>query len=205
MNAQRQVIFTIGHSNHELEAFLNLLEQHKINVIADVRSSPYSKYATWFNKNVLSKSLDEINIRYLFLGDVLGGRPEGAEFYDDKGYVLYYHLAQSPKFEEGIERLLNRISNFYVALLCGEEDPTNCHRRLLISRILIERNVDVLHIRGDGSIQSECEVAKNEEFQKTKGQLALFDIKESKPWKSTQSVLPKKQQNNSSEFSSNTE
>ena len=41
-----QTIFTVGHSNQSLESFLDLLGRHGIDLVVDVRSSPYSQYAT---------------------------------------------------------------------------------------------------------------------------------------------------------------
>jgi len=71
-------VFTVGHSNHPPETFLDLLRRHAIEVVVDVRSSPYSGYAGHFNKEPLENLLRSAGIKYLFLGDVVGGRPQGA-------------------------------------------------------------------------------------------------------------------------------
>ena len=140
-------VLTIGHSNHPLGKLLDLLKQHQIEILVDVRSSPHSGYASQFNKEAFQHPLQAEGIRYLFLGNLIGGRPEDEEFYDDDGYVLYDRLAQSPRFQEGITRLMKAIQSCRAALLCSEEDPTNCHRRLLVGRVLREAGVRVLHIR----------------------------------------------------------
>ena len=184
--------FTVGHSNHSLEAFLDLLERHGIEVVVDVRSSPYCRYATHFNKETLEHELRARRFRYLFLGDVIGGRPDGDEFYDADGRVLYGRLAESGQFKRGIERLRDGIRTYRVALTCGEEDPAGCHRRLLIGRVLDGEGIRVLHIRGDGRLQSEEELAGEEEFRKTKGQKTLFEMEEPDEWKSIQSVSPRR-------------
>jgi hypothetical protein len=74
--------------------------------------------------------------------------------------------------------------------MCSEEDPHQCHRRLLIARVLAERGIEVRHIRGDGRAQTEAELALDE----TSGQLGLdfAEAEEVTPWRSAQSVLPKK-------------
>ncbi len=189
-------IFTVGHSNYPIEVLLDLLKQHQIELIVDVRSSPYSGYASQFNRETIQASLLSQGIKYLFLGDIIGGRPRGDEFYDDRGYALYDRLAESSEFQRGIERLLDASRAHRTALLCGEEDPTECHRRLLIGRVLAGRGVAVLHIRGDGRIQSEEQIAKEEQFAKTKGQMSLFDLEDPPQWTSTQSASPKKKQPN---------
>ena len=198
-------IWTIGHSNHPLETFIDLIIGNRIAVLADVRSTPYCRYASHFNKEAIEHSLRDRGVEYVFLGDLLGGRAEGDRFYDQQGHVLYGRLAESPGFQRGISRLTDGVGQNPLALMCGEEDPTNCHRRLLIGRVLRTRGVNVLHIRGDGRIQSEEEIAKEEEFRKTKGQMTLFDMEEPDEWKSTQSVLPKNPPPSSSESSSGPE
>ncbi len=193
------VIFTIGHSNHPPETFLALVQQHRITLVVDVRSSPYSRYATQFNREALRSHLHSRGIEYWFLGDLLGGQPDGEQFYDDEGRVRYDRLAQSPPFQRGIERVLAAVENHRAALMCGEEDPTDCHRRRLIGRVLAERAVSVVHVRGDGRAQTEEQLAAEERFRKTKGQLTLFDLEEAGPWRSTRSVSPRKRQPSSSE------
>jgi uncharacterized protein (DUF488 family) len=185
-------LWTIGHSNHPLERFLGLLAQHHIEVLVDVRSSPYSRYASHFNREVLSQAAKELSIQYLFLGDLLGGRAEDDRFYDEQGHAIYGQMAQLDGFRRGIERLIEGAKRFRVAILCGEEDPTDCHRRRLVGRVLQERGLQLMHIRGDGRIQSEPQLASEENFRKTRGQRNLFEIEEPTEWKSTQSVSPRR-------------
>ena len=161
------------------------LAQHRIAVLVDVRSSPYCRYAVHFNKDALERPVEAAGVKYLFLGHLLGGRAEADYLYDDQGRVCYDRVAQSAPFREGIEQLLRLLPAGRTAIMCGEEDPTECHRRLLVGRVLRERGVRVLHLRGDGREQTEDEVAAEQEFRKTKGQRSLFDTEEADPWKST--------------------
>lgn len=186
-----RTVWTVGHSNHPMETLLELLTRHRITVLVDVRSSPYSRYASHFNKEAIGRALGAHGIDYLFLGDQLGGQPEGAEFYGRDGHVLYDRLAASPRFCEGLGRLLGQPATARLALMCGEEDPADCHRRLLIGRVLLGRGVAVIHIRGDGRIQTEDQLAAELRFRETRGQMTLFDIEEPQPWKSTRSVSPR--------------
>lgn len=148
-------IYTIGHSNHPIETFIGLLQQHRIQVLIDTRSSPFSRYAPQFNRDSLKTAVQEVSIKYGFFGRHLGGRPEDEDLYDENGHVLYSEVAKSFLFNEGIERLLGGIGKFRTAILCSEEDPNVCHRRLLVSRVLFSLGISVLHIRGDGQIESE--------------------------------------------------
>ncbi len=187
-------VFTIGHSNHPFEAFLGLLTAPAIDLLVDVRSQPYSRYTPHFTRRFLEPALSGRGVSYRFLGDELGGRPAGAEFYDAAGYVLYGRVARSAPFLAGIERLIAMLDEGRVALLCSEEDPAGCHRRLLVGRVLAERGVAVTHIRGDGGLQSEDEWAARSEG----GQLALFEPAEETVWRSTRSVSRRRPPSSSS-------
>jgi uncharacterized protein (DUF488 family) len=186
------VLWTIGHSNHPLPKFLDLLRGHGVELLIDVRSQPYARYAVQYNREALQAAIRDAGLKYLYLGDLLGGRVEGREFYDGEGHVRYDRVAASPEFQRGVERLLREMRGGRTAVLCGEEDPTECHRRLLIGRVLGGRGVAVRHLRGDGRAQTEEEVAAEETYRRTKGQLSLFEREDPDAWKSTRSVLPKR-------------
>ncbi len=178
-----------------MERFLELLRLHAVQVVADVRSSPYSKYTTHFDREPLTEALRAAGFQYVYLGSELGGRPRGDAYYDAQGHVLYDKVVESRAFQEGAARLEKGLRDFTVAALCAEEDPAGCHRRLLVGRVLAERGVAVDHIRGDGRLQTEAEVTAAEDGN----QLSLFEEIEA-PWKSIPSVSPKKRQSSSSLF-----
>jgi uncharacterized protein (DUF488 family) len=191
MNEPERVLFTIGHSNHSLETFLGLLKTHRIETLVDTRSQPYSRYVPHFNPEALKPAVTAAGLRYVFLGKELGGRPEEAEFYDTEGHVLYGRVAESSRFLEGIAKLEKAAGTQRMALFCSEENPSVCHRRLLVGRVLTERGADVRHIRADGSLQSEGELLAEEETQRNAGgQQSLFDAEEVTEWKSIRSVSP---------------
>ena len=162
-------VHTIGHSNHSIERFIDLLRQHGIATLVDVRSRPYSRWAPQFQKNALARSLTAGGITYVFLGQALGGRPEGEEFYDAEGHVDYEHRARARDFRGGIDELVGFACQATTAILCAEEDPSQCHRRLLVTPALQQKDATVLHIRGDGRVQPEDELSGQ------KAQLPLFE------------------------------
>lgn len=151
-------VFTIGHSNGRIEAFIELLRRHEVEVLVDTRSQPYSRFSPHFSREPLQRAVRAASIRYVFMGEALGGRPTPRECYDADGKVLYDKVEEQKLYQQSIERLLEGIARFRVCLLCSEEDPMRCHRRLLIARTLIRRGVEVRHIRGSGSIESEATV-----------------------------------------------
>jgi uncharacterized protein (DUF488 family) len=194
------MLFTIGHSNQSLEAFIALLNRHAIDVVTDVRSAPFSKYVPQFNKEELERALTQAGVKYLYLGQELGGRPDNEDYYDADGYVLYYRLAEDAVFLKGIERLETGIRRFRVALMCAEEDPATCHRHLLVSRVMSQRGTTVLHIRGDGNVQTEAQIRGPDSEQPF-----LFELpQEDETWKSLRSVSRKKPPPSSSASSSET-
>jgi uncharacterized protein (DUF488 family) len=183
---------TIGHSNHAIEAWLALLRQHAVEVVVDVRSSPYSKYVPQFDRELMQRSLAQAGIHYLYLGAELGGRPANSSYYDASGHVLYSRLRDDAQFRAAIERLETGMERYRVTLLCGEEDPAHCHRRLLIGRVLAERGHTMQHIRGDGRLESDETVAAEAGKPLIDTQPALFAELDEDQWRSTASVLPKK-------------
>jgi uncharacterized protein (DUF488 family) len=149
-------LFTIGYAPHTLDSFVDALDKHKINVVADVRSSPYSKFKADFNQNVLEIFLKTKHVRYIFFGDVLGARVDDSSCYVD-GKVDFNLVAQSQKFKEGVQRILKGMENYRVALMCAEKDPLTCHRTILIARNIQLSGMSVKHILADGDIENHCE------------------------------------------------
>lgn len=189
---ERSAMLTVGHSNHPIGAFLELLRRHGVEVVVDVRSRPTSAYAPHFDRSSLERSAAGAGWGYVFLGDKLGGRPRGREFYGADGRVNYARVARSTPFLRGIERLVELAAESRVAILCTEEDPLRCHRRRLVGRVLLERGIGLEHLRGDGRVESEADVAPRERPNRQGGQLDLFEGDEGARWTSTRSVSPRK-------------
>lgn len=152
-SAMQHSIFTIGHSNQDVPAFLKLLADNSVQVVVDVRSAPYSRYAFQFNKNEIQSAVFEAGLNYIYMGDVIGGKPTDLEYLDVNGRVLYERLSESEEFQKGLDRLRTGLSaGWVICLVCAEEDPLKCHRHLLIAHELeFKRNIAVLHIRSDGT------------------------------------------------------
>ena len=169
-DAATNPIFTIGHSNMDALAFVKLLQQHKIQTVADVRSSPYSQYTPQFNREVLQATLKQAGISYVFLGDELGARRSEREVYEN-GQAVYERIAETPLFKSGLERVLSGAKKFRIALMCAEKDPLTCHRTILVCRNLKQRAPNILsaesaakleiqHIHSDGHLESQAEAEK---------------------------------------------
>ncbi|MGJ5070815.1 DUF488 domain-containing protein [Bradyrhizobium oligotrophicum] len=150
-------IWTIGHSNHSYEQFLNLLRQADITAVADVRSSPFSRHQSQFNKDILRRELRLDKIDYAFLGDELGGRPKRDDLYCE-GVADYEKMAKTPDFKQGLERVIKGCAKYRIALLCSEHDPIDCHRCLLVGRALSARGFAINHILFDGKQKTQTDI-----------------------------------------------
>lgn len=155
---QAFTIYTAGHSNHPREQFAKeLLHRHGIAVLADVRSAPYSRFAPDFDREALRSFLAARNVRYVYFGDELGGRPSDPACYDN-ARVRYDRVAGTPSFRRGLDGLLAEAASHRVAVMCSEAEPLNCHRTLLVAHALERRGVGVEHILADGSVASHAAV-----------------------------------------------
>jgi hypothetical protein len=144
-------ILTIGHSSHSTDRFLELLRQAEVVAVADVRSSPFSQRFPQFNQPELQRALMMSGIRYIFLGEELGGRPSDVAVYDGEGQVDYWRVRRTALFRTGLERLLQESKNDVVCMMCAEEDPLDCHRALMVAPELVERGINIGHVRGNGT------------------------------------------------------
>ncbi len=155
-------IYTIGHSNHPPDTLVRLLSGVKIEVLVDVRSNPGSPWASYTNPHDLRQILKAAGIQYLYLGDTLGGRPSDPDCYDPQtGKADYQSIQNKEWFQRGLSRLLEGMKKYRICVMCAEEDPSSCHRNLLVAQSLRCEDILILHIRGDGQIQTDEELWKD--------------------------------------------
>ncbi len=152
-------IFTIGYGDRDFDAFLTLLRRYRIEIICDVRSSPYSARHEGFNRETLQVSLRESGVKYLFLGDLLGARPSDPDLYV-AGRASYEAMERSSMYRQGIERLEVGTDTYRVAVMCAEKDPLDCHRAVLTSRTLARDGLSVQHIGSDGELEPHVKMER---------------------------------------------
>lgn len=146
-------LFTIGHSNHSIDAFIGLLQQHGITAVADVRSHPYSRFLPHFNQSALKAALLDAGIQYVFLGKELGARSADPSCYVD-GKAAYEKIAATELFSQGIQRILKGSQNYKISLMCAEKDPITCHRAILVCQHLRNFELEIKHILSNGYLES---------------------------------------------------
>jgi len=127
---------------------VGLLLQHGIELVVDVRSSPYSRYVPQANREALARTLEAAGLAYRWMGALLGGKPEGT-------VGDYDELRASPGFQQGVETLLALAAEHRCVMMCSEGDHRQCHRHKLITPVLLDQGAHVLHIQPDGSLVDE--------------------------------------------------
>jgi uncharacterized protein (DUF488 family) len=146
-------IFTIGHSTHGLEAFAEILREHGVACLADVRRFPGSRRMPHFSAESLAAELPRRGIRYLPLKD-LGGRRDARPGSPNTGWRVagfrgYADHMASPEFERALGRLEQEAAACRTAIMCAEGLWWRCHRRLIADALLV-RGWRVTHIGPDG-------------------------------------------------------
>lgn len=139
-------IKTIGHSNHPIDRFVDLLAAADVELLVDVRSTPYSRRFPQFGRERLAARLAAAGILYRHEGASLGGKPQDGGTYET--------LAARPEFAEALDRLTASATDTTLCLMCAEKAPLDCHRTVLVSRRLAERGILVEHLLADGRTEA---------------------------------------------------
>jgi uncharacterized protein (DUF488 family) len=145
-------LFSIGHSNIPADRFIAMQRAAGVNVVADVRSTPFSRFCPWFSAKNLAPLLAKAGISYTAYGVELGGRPNDSALYRD-GIADFEAMARQASFQTGLDRLIAEATRCRVCMMCSEREPLECHRCLLIGRALAARGLTVGHILHDGGIE----------------------------------------------------
>ena len=172
------MIYTIGHSNHDIEYFRDMLVEHGVSCVIDVRSVPASAYSPHFNKEPLSAYLKRHNIMYMHFGREFGARQTQPEVLDESGKVNFDAVRKTELFQSGVQRLKDGLDKGYViALMCSEAEPFDCHRFSLISYYLARNGLSVKHILKDKTVIDNSTLEKRllKNYAKQVPQPDLFD------------------------------
>ncbi|WMI41426.1 DUF488 domain-containing protein [Parabacteroides distasonis] len=155
-------LYSIGHGQKTQEEFISELRSFDIHFLVDVRSSPYSKWVPHFNQGIIERWLKQEGVRYVYMGDYIGGRPQNENCYDEEGYFDYRMMAEEPTFKTGVNRLVDANNKkCRVAIMCSESDPSECHRSKLIGRELyFLHNISMNHIIAINKTISQEEIMK---------------------------------------------
>ena len=168
-----RTLFTIGHSTRTFDAFLALLEEHRIDLLVDVRHFPTSQRVPWATAGFLSRELSPRGIGYVHLAGLGGFRKALVDSrntgWRNPGFRGYADHMATTEFRAEADRLLALFSTHRTAIMCAEAVPWKCHRSLLADA-LVARGVAVTHILGLHSTQAH----KMTKFAKVRGDRVTY-------------------------------
>ena len=179
MDVVKIEIYTLGHSNYPFDKFIEILKKYDINCVVDIRSTPYSKYNTQYNKEFLHETLKNLGYTYIYMADEFGAKRKTKVSYNDEGYADFDKVILEDEFKRGIERLKVGCSkNYKIVLLGAMQEPIRCHRAILLGKELIKAGFDVKHImhEGDLKVQSELEEQLLEKYFEDRNQLTIDSL-----------------------------
>ncbi len=160
--SRRGAVFTVGYGGRTAAEIMELLRRRNIEILADVRSAPYSRHQPDFRRDRLRRITTDAGLRYVFMGRELGGRSDDPDCYDRNGRPLYERFREKDGFGRGIARLRSAGERGRrVCLLCAESKPWRCHRARLIGPALLDAGISLRHILPDGStVEQEAVFAR---------------------------------------------
>jgi len=168
-------LYTIGYAGFpNTQDFLNALKLYGIQILVDVRSSPYSAYYAAYNKDALSDLLRAQGIYYFNYAKQFGARQDNTAFYKN-GRLDFETFSQSDQFLDGVHKV--DASNAVVAFMCAEKKPSECHRTILVARAFSDKGQDVTHIMPDGEsmTQHDVEIELLETYFPDRSQMSMFE------------------------------
>lgn len=177
-------LYTIGHSQHQVEKFIELLKMHKINFIIDVRSTPYSKYASMYDRENIINELKAVDISYAYMGKYFGARQEEQSLYTSEGYLNFEKVVEWDIFLKGFDNVIKGLETNRIALMCLEKRPIDCHRAILVANAFYCKGCSVKHILENGKIETHEELNKEllNLYFPERDQLSLFDNRTQKDY-----------------------
>lgn len=167
-------IWTVGHSNHPLEKFLQILAGHNVQIVIDVRRFPASRKWPHFNAAALAESLPSRGIAYVGMPE-LGGRRKARPDSPHTAWRVeafrgYADFMDTPEFAEGLEKLTALAGERRAAVMCAEALPWRCHRSL-IADALIARGCEAVDILSE----KEARPHKLPDFARLEGERVVYD------------------------------
>ncbi len=156
------IIFTVGHSTHEINYFIELLRAFKVTCVVDVRSVAASARHPQYNKALLSAELRRNGVVYMHFSEEFGARHTDPDLLDDECKVDFEKVRKSFSFKTGVERLWQGVEkNYVMALMCSEGDPFDCHRFSMISVALQKEGFAVHHIMKDKTLKTNADLERD--------------------------------------------
>ena len=172
----RPIIYTVGHSTHQLDYFFELLKEYGVTCLIDARSVAASSYNPQYNQQPLKNFMKNKGITYLHFAEEFGARHKDPDLLDDEGKVDFEKVRKSWPFKNGVERIWKGLDKgFVISLMCSESEPFDCHRFSMVSIALDKDGFDVKHIMKDKTLKTNADL-ENQLLKKYDKKLPKPDI-----------------------------
>ena len=146
-------LWTIGHSIRPFSAFVDLLQEHDVALLADIRTIPRSRHNPQYGIDVLRETLPAAGITYRHLAGLGGLRHATGETtnagWRNLSFRGFADYLQTVEFGTALGELVDLARDANVVIMCAEAVPWRCHRSL-VADALVVRGLDVHHIMGPG-------------------------------------------------------
>ena len=152
-----------------MDDFILTLKTHRIDLLVDVRSRPYSQRFPDYNKEYLEQMLKRNEIYYRNYSSEFGARQEDRKYLSTDGRLDFELFRNSPQFMEGYNKVCTGMKKGYrAALMCAEKDPFNCHRSILVAKAFHDSGFEVVHLLPGNITMSQKDIEKRllEKYQK---------------------------------------
>jgi len=172
-------IFTIGHSNYNVEKLIDMLRYYNINCVVDIRGTPYSKYNVQYNKETIRNTLIKEGFVYIYMAKEFAAKRENKVSYNKEGYSDFEKVVKEDDFINGVKRLKNGCEKGYrIALLGAMQDPIRCHRSILLGRELENYGFTINHILDDYSIKDQRYIEERllDKYFENRNQIAIYSL-----------------------------
>ena len=172
-----KILLSIGHSQHIVDFFISLLKEHSVNYILDVRSTPYSQFASEYNRENIKTILERSRIAYTFMGNYFGARPSDDSLYSSNEYLDFEKVANCLNFRKAFASVIKGVEQGYrIAFMCTEKDPIECHRAILVTNAFYKAGFSIEHIMPDSTIQTQEDINERllDMYYPNRNQLSLF-------------------------------
>lgn len=147
-------LYTIGHSDRPIDAFLEILRSTAVLTLVDIRARPRSARHPQYDESALRQSLSGIPVVYHWAGRHLGGfrepRPASPHVALSGGFRGFADHMDTPEFARAAAQLLKLASRSPTVMMCAEMNPEECHRRLLADYLLLQ-GATVIHLLDHGT------------------------------------------------------
>jgi uncharacterized protein (DUF488 family) len=144
------ILCTIGFTQKSARRFFELLDDHGVRKLLDIRLNPYGQLSGFSKSDDLAYFLERLSgIDYYHLIELAPTDAILQDYRKDKSWQTYVDRFEQLMDERSIPASLDRtlFEHGPVCLLCSENKPDRCHRWLVAERLAdVWGDVEIRHL-----------------------------------------------------------